>query len=193
MTFTRTRLALLALVILGGALLSGAWAYFRILQQTSPEKAANHSTSSRPSEADSIQIDFPPQAESAGIAIGDHETVAANGAVKAPHPLHQIWEFNAQQPLVLLPQPLTAPSWYITGVVQQGKNTRVMVQFQGESQVRFYKVGEMLPGGSKLVWVKPGAIGVITPKRKNLQVPILGDSHPSASSSTEGKSEPKAR
>jgi hypothetical protein len=68
---------------------------------------------------------------------------------------------------------LTQPSWYITGVVQQGDNTRVMVQFQGEPTVRFFKVGDTLPGGSQLAWVQPGAIGVVTPKRKSIQVPIL--------------------
>lgn len=123
------------------------------------------------------QIDFPPQAEANTADLG--------GDLASPSErLSQIWETNAKQPLTLLPQPLTEPNWTITGVVQQGDQVRVMVLFQGEPQARFYKVGDVLPGGSKLAWVKPGAIGVVTPKRQKVEVPILEGSNATASAKT---------
>jgi hypothetical protein len=78
-------------------------------------------------------------------------------------------------------------------VVQQGDSTRVMVQFQGESTVRFYKVGDVLPGGSQLAWVKPGAIGVVTPKSQKLEVPILSGTRAAAANPPAAQPAPPPR
>jgi hypothetical protein len=167
MTSRRTQQITAAALILGSALIAGGWGYYQTQPHARAETQDNTPAPTYPTGYTPVQIDHPPQRE-------DHTPQQApDAAGKTPDPLSQLWEFNAQQPPALLPQPLTEPNWYITGVVQQGENTRVMVQFQGESQVRFYKVGDVLPGGSKLAWVKPGAIGVVTPQRKKLQVPIL--------------------
>lgn len=167
MTSRRVQQASAAALIVGSALLAGGWGYYQTLQQPRVDTPDSTPAPTYPSGYSPVQIDLPPQRED------NTPAQPQDAASKTPDPLSQIWEFNAQQPPVLLPQPLTEPNWYITGVVQQGDNTRVMVQFQGESEVRFYKVGDVLPGGSKLAWVKPGAIGVVTPQRKKLQVPIL--------------------
>ncbi len=176
MTSRRTQQFSAAALILGTALLAGGWGYYQTQQLTRAEGPDNTAAPTYPSGYSPVQIDYPPQRED------NTPPQAQDAASKTPDPLSQIWEFNAQQPPALLPQPLTEPNWYITGVVQQGDNTRVMVQFQGESQVRFYKVGDVLPGGSKLAWVKPGAIGVVTPQRKKLQVPILDGASPTHAS-----------
>jgi hypothetical protein len=167
MTSRRSQQASAAALILGSALIAGGLGYYQTLQHTQADTVDHTPAPTYPSGYSPVQIEHPPQREDNTPAQGQ------DPSSKTPDPLSQIWEFNAQQPPALLPQPLTEPNWYITGVVQQGDNTRVMVQFQGENQVRFYKVGDLLPGGSKLAWVKPGAIGVVTPQRKKLQVPIL--------------------
>lgn len=197
-TRTRTRQALAVLFVLGSAALAGFWAYHQALQPTVSYASAHDPAPAWPAGTSPVQIDWPPEQEPAQALSSNSSsaTVAGAGAtaaVQPPHPLNQIWEFNAQQPPTLLPQPLTEPSWYITGVVQQGDNTRVMVQFQGESTVRFYKIGDVLPGGSQLAWVKPGAIGVVTPKRKKLQVPILEGSQAAAATNTAAQPKPQAR
>ncbi len=167
MNARRTSQIASAVVILGAALSAGTWGYNQTLQPNQTDSIENSPAPIYPAGYSPVKIDQPPQRQEKALKQ------AAATANKTPDPLSQLWEFNAQQPPELLAQPLTEPNWYITGVVQQGDNTRVMVQFQGESQVRFYKIGDVLPGGSKLAWVKPGAIGVVTPKRKNIQVPIL--------------------
>jgi hypothetical protein len=177
MTSKRTLQVAAAVLILGTALLAGTWGYNQTWQPEQADSTEKSPDPVYPAGYSPVQIDHPPQCQ-------DTATKQAAGTTeKTPDPLSQVWEFNAQQPPQLLAQPLTDPNWYITGVVQQGDNTRVMVQFQGESQVRFYKIGDTLPGGSKLAWVKPGAIGVVTTKRKNLQVPILDSAQPSPSAS----------
>jgi hypothetical protein len=170
MTSRRTQQVASSLLILATALLAGVWGYKQTLQTNSADSAENNPVPVFPAGYSPVQINHPPERHNTAPL----QTPGITG--KSPDPLSQIWEFNAQQPPELLAQPLTEPNWYITGVVQQGDNTRVMVQFQGESQVRFYKLGDVLPGGSKLAWVKPGTIGVVTPQRKKLQVPILDGS-----------------
>jgi hypothetical protein len=168
MTRPNTALLLSALLLLASALVGG-WAGW----QHSHSAAPAPDTLAQPGPVippniRPVQIDFPP------------ETDTPPGGDPLTAELSQIWETNAQQAPATLPQALTQPSWYITGVVQQGDNTRVMVQFQGEPTVRFFKVGDTLPGGSRLAWVQPGAIGVVTPKRKSIQVPILQSGAPPA-------------
>ena len=171
-------------LISGCALLAGAWGYNQAKTSPAAVLVDANTAPSYPPGIEPVQIPYPPRQNDLA------DVKSADSPDPAREPLSQIWEFNAQQAPEMLPQPLTEPNWYISGVVQQGDNTRVMVQFQGESKVRFYKVGDVLPGGSQLAWVKPGAIGVITPKRKKLQVPILDGvqtANPGASASS-GKS-----
>lgn len=85
-----------------------------------------------------------------------------------------LWETTANQPWQVRPQPITPPNWYITGVVRRGEQTQVIVQLDGEPMPRMFKVGDTLPGGARLGWVRPNAIGVVTPTKKTLDVPVLG-------------------
>lgn len=92
----------------------------------------------------------------------------------------RMWETTANQAWQVRAAPITPPNWYITGVVQRGDKTQVIVQLDGEPAPRFLKIGDVLPGGSKLAWVRPGAIGVVTPHRKSIGVPVLSDTPPQA-------------
>ena len=89
-----------------------------------------------------------------------------------------MWETTAGQAWQVRAAPITPPNWYITGVVQRGEKTQIIVQFDGEPTPRFLKIGDTLPGGGKLAWVRPGTIGVITPNRKRIGVPVLSDNSP---------------
>lgn len=104
------------------------------------------------------------------------DTVVVPGGVMEGNLVDRMWETNAQQAWQVRSQPLTPQNWYITGVVQRGTATQVIVQFDGEPTPKFFKIGETLPGGSKLAWVRPDAIGVVTPNKKKIDVPVLSNS-----------------
>lgn len=89
--------------------------------------------------------------------------------------IERLWETNANQGWKVRATPLTRPNWYITGVVQRGDKTQVIVQFDGEQQPRFLKIGDTLPGGGKLAWVRDNAIGVVTPDKKIVGVSVRQD------------------
>ena len=96
--------------------------------------------------------------------------------------LDRMWESNAAAGWTVRATPLTLPNWRISGVVQRGEQTQVIIQFDGEPNTRFFKVGDVLPGGGKLAWVKPNVIGVSFPKQKPLSVPLVEDPFQPASS-----------
>lgn len=98
--------------------------------------------------------------------------------------LDQLWEGNAKAEWAVRATPLTAPNWRISGVVQRGGETLVMVQFDGDPAMKFLKIGDLLPGGGKLAWVKPDVIGVAFAKRAPVAIPVLGGPPASASTST---------
>lgn len=88
--------------------------------------------------------------------------------------LDQLWEGNAKAEWTVRATPLTAPNWRISGVVQRGGETLVMVQFDGDPAMKFLKIGDPLPGGGKLAWVKPDVIGVAFAKRPPVAIPVMG-------------------
>lgn len=111
---------------------------------------------------------------SAPLTGGANEEIQPAGVGDADRATDLLWETTASQPWQVRPQPITPPNWYITGVVRRGEQTQVIVQFDGEPMPRMFKVGDTLPGGARLGWVRPNAIGVITATKKTLDVPVLG-------------------
>jgi hypothetical protein len=105
--------------------------------------------------------------------VDNAPTVSAVGWAGAGSPLQQMWDGGNQANWTVRPVRLSAPNWRINGVVQRGKDTQVIVQFEGDPTPKFYKLGDTLPGGAKLAWVKPDVIGVVMPKNTNLSVPVL--------------------
>ncbi len=100
-------------------------------------------------------------------------TVTPVGWAGTGSALQQMWESNARTEWKVRPAPLTAPNWRISGVVQRGPQTQVIVQFDGETVPRFFKLGDVLPGGAKLAWVKPNVIGVVLVQNDALALPVL--------------------
>ncbi len=124
-------------------------------------------------------------------SAGAPADIVPGGAV-AGNAVSRMWETNANQAWQVRPEPLTPRNWYITGVVQRGDKTQIIVQFDGEPMPRFLKIGDVLPGGGKLAWVRPGAIGVLTPGKKRIGVPVLPETSPPAPAASQGPDTPKA-
>lgn len=100
-------------------------------------------------------------------------TVSPAGWAGTGNPIQRMWEGNSAGRWEIRATPLSPKNWRISGVVQRGAQTQVIVQFDEEPTPKFYKIGDTLPGGAKLAWVKPDVIGVIEPKSGGLAVPIL--------------------
>lgn len=94
--------------------------------------------------------------------------------------VEQMWESNARTDWAVRSTPLTPPNWRISGVVQRGDETQVMVQFDGDPAMKFLKIGDVLPGGGKLAWIRPDVIGVAFAKRAPVAIAVLGGSLESA-------------
>ena len=120
----------------------------------------------------------------AGLAKATPPDVLPAGWGAGNTSLDQLWEGNAKAEWAVRATPLTAPNWRISGVVQRGGETLVMVQFDGDPAMKFLKIGDPLPGGGKLAWVKPDVIGVAFAKRAPVAIPVLGGPPASASTST---------
>ncbi len=154
----------------------------------------------RPLASDAPQEEILPNpvpANAPTAAAGAQTLEIIPGGAVAGNAVQRMWEASANIPWQVRATPITPPNWSITGVVQRGEQTQIIVQFDGEPAPRFLKIGDVLPGGAKLAWVRPGAIGVVTPSRKRLGVPVLsGSQEPGAAQSagpgtaTPGKAPP---
>jgi len=89
-------------------------------------------------------------------------------------PMIAAWEVTMRRPPKFSPSPLTPPDWKITGVMQRGADQEVIVQRGNDPKPYFHKVGDALPGGARIAWVKPDAVGLILPKHKVVAVPLVG-------------------
>lgn len=115
------------------------------------------------------------------------------GWARASGSLDQMWESNAAGGWNVRATPLTRPNWRISGVVQRGGQTQVIIQFDGETATQFFKVGDVLPGGGKLTWVKHDVIGVSFPQQKPITVPLVEDPFQPASSAASQAAPANAR
>jgi Type II secretion system protein C len=86
--------------------------------------------------------------------------------------IERAWESNAQTGWSIRTTPLTPPNWRISGVVQRGSQTQVIVLIDGEPNPKFFKIGDTLPGGAQLAWVQPDVVGVVS-NGGNIAVPVL--------------------
>lgn len=190
----------LAAALMAGAAVLGAWWGQRSAQSvtaahSNPTKAAAASAKAagphiafpRPLSGELPQEEILPPAKAASATPAKAPEIVPGGAV-AGDAVNRMWETTASQAWQVRAMPITPPNWYITGVVQRGEKTQIIVQFDGEPAPRFLKIGDTLPGGGQLAWVRPGAIGVVTPNRKRIGVPVLSDTPPPAHSTGPGKS-----
>ena len=114
----------------------------------------------------------------AGATASAPTTVQPVGWQGAGTALQQMWDLGAQPEWKVRPAALSRPNWRISGVVQRGEQTQAIVQIDGELAPRFFKIGDSLPGGAKLAWVKPNVMGVVMPKVGTLAVPVLDGQAP---------------
>ena len=118
-----------------------------------------------------------PQPTQAGSASATR-AVVPTGWQGTGSPLAQMWDLGAQADWAVRPAPLSPRNWRISGVVQRGEQTQAIVLFDGDPAPKFFKIGDTLPGGAKLAWVKPNVIGVVMPKAGVLAVPVFGGQAP---------------
>ena len=117
-------------------------------------------------------------AASASLASGKPKKpapvdIAPGGWAGQGGDIERAWESNAQAGWSVRATPLTPPNWRISGVVQRGSQTQVIVLIDGEPNPKFFKIGDTLPGGAKLAWVQPDVVGVVVPKDGNIALPVL--------------------
>ena len=62
-----------------------------------------------------------------------------------------LWEFRLRQPIPPREPSLTPPGWRLIGAAQSGGQWRLIVQTQGKPEPQFLKVGDLLPGGHRIV------------------------------------------
>lgn len=96
---------------------------------------------------------------------------AVAGGAKSD-PLVDMWEAAYLRPPVTSGEPLTPPRWVIVGVANRGDQQIVMVQRGSDPTPHYYKVGDTLPGGARIVWVKPGVVGLATPRRERIELSL---------------------
>lgn len=180
---------ILAVLVITCALGAGAWwgnhsAGTLAHQVTSPTPVANGATA--PTAVNGPQTPRPrPIADTSAAPLQAGSTGAPTPAADTSKPeeiipggattatvVERMWETNASKAWQVRPIPLTLPNWFITGVIQRGEQTQIIVQFDGDPQPRFLKIGDTLPGGGKLSWVRPNAIGVIMPDKRIVGVSI---------------------
>jgi len=175
---------LLSVIIIGSAMSAGAWwgthtANTPVSQASPPATGSTASAAaSRPSiprprpivdtfSAASEESTPPTQAVAAASQPAE---IIPGGAIGGS--VERLWETNANKAWQVRATPLTPPNWFITGVVQRGAQTQIIVQFDGDPNPRFLKVGDTLPGGGKLSWVRSNTIGVLTPDKKIVGVSV---------------------
>lgn len=73
----------------------------------------------------------------------------------------RIWEVTARQPLPPRKEPLTAPGWKIVGVTSVGDETSVLLLFDKQTTTEARKVGDLLPGGAKIVQITQDALRIV--------------------------------
>jgi hypothetical protein len=86
--------------------------------------------------------------------------------------LQEMWEAALLTPHKVSDTPLTAENWYITGVFTRGGQQQVIVQRGTDPKPHFHSVGDTLPGGARIAWVRPNTIGLVTPKNEQITLPL---------------------
>ena len=86
--------------------------------------------------------------------------------------LQEMWELALLAPRQISARALTPENWFITGVLTRGTEQVVMVQRDSDPKPIFRKVGDELPGGARIAWVGPNAIGLVTPKSERIALPL---------------------
>lgn len=130
------------------------------------------------SEAASMRSLSLPRPPSHAVPAPAGETAkAARSAIPPPggfpvEVLHEMWEVALRTPRKVGDTPLTAENWFITGVFTRDDEHQVIVQRGSDPKPHFHRVGDALPGGARIVWVKPNVIGLQNPGSEAIALPL---------------------
>jgi hypothetical protein len=118
-----------------------------------------------------------PPSVTAGIRPSPRAPAPARSAIPPPggYPvdvLQEMWEASLLMPRKVADTPLTAENWFITGVFTRGDEQQVIVQRGNDPKPHFHKVGDTLPGGAQINWVRPNVIGLTTPGKESIALPL---------------------
>ena len=72
----------------------------------------------------------------------------------------RVWEQTARQPLPPRKEPLTPPNWKIVGVTAVGNEKSVLLLFEKKMVAEPRKVGDLLPGGARIVQISQDELRV---------------------------------
>jgi hypothetical protein len=72
----------------------------------------------------------------------------------------RIWEVTAHQPLPPRKEPLTGPNWKVVGVTSVDADASILLLFDKQTEVETRKVGDLLPGGAKIVKITQDAVRI---------------------------------
>jgi len=170
-----------AIAVISITLLIG-WAGFTSITSTSLAVIPAHSAAANvvnrptiplPQPVFLLEEETPAAATSGQGLVSNTSTEIVPGGLVAGQAVDRMWETTAKLAWQVSAEPLTPSNWFITGIVKRGAQTQIIVQFEGDPKPRFLKIGDVLPGGGRLAWVRPDAIGVITTDRKKLNVAVL--------------------
>jgi hypothetical protein len=89
----------------------------------------------------------------AGAASGPAQQAAWNPqpTAAAKNPAWPIWEHRLRQPIPPRDPSLTPPPWRLIGATASGGRWQLIIQTQGKPEPQYLKVGDTLPGGSRIV------------------------------------------
>lgn len=73
----------------------------------------------------------------------------------------RIWEVSVRQPLPPRKEPMTAPGWKIVGVTTVSNDTNVLLLFDKQIEIEARKVGDLLPGGAKIIQISQDALRIV--------------------------------
>jgi hypothetical protein len=71
------------------------------------------------------------------------------------------WEVTARQPLPPRKEALTPPGWKIVGVTGAGIEQNVLLLFENQNTTEPKKVGDILPGGAKIVQISQDQLRIV--------------------------------
>lgn len=148
------------LIVLAGAAATGlAWFAGQRADQaeaaTSTASGAERARAGAPTGRASATVRNAPTRETSNNDLPDERQVEARAAVKYTDRLSPLpwpfWEYKLKQALPPRSPPLNPPPWRLIGATESGGAWSLVVLRQGRTAPEFFKVGDSLPGGSRVV------------------------------------------
>ena len=144
--------AMLSMIVLACGLVGVVWGWYA---SKLAFKNSMHANTLKPLKQESIFLLPPRPPVALEQPSGQSKEVTANLADL------RIWEVSVRQPLPPRKEPMTAPGWKIVGVTTVGNDTNVLLLFDKQIEIEARKVGDLLPGGAKIIQVAQDALRIV--------------------------------